>query len=78
MWCYRSTVLVTPSLFPRMDCKQYFMDGNLEKRRLSLVEKVLTGVMYAWLGAISLSLLGGVVLMVTNLLGINLGLPWLG
>jgi hypothetical protein len=61
-----------------MDCKQYFMDGNLEKRRLSLGEKVLTGVMYAWLGAIAIALLGGVALMVVNLVGINLGWSWLG
>jgi len=54
------------------------MDGNLEKRRLSLGEKVLTGVMYAWLGAIAIALLGGVALMVVNLVGINLGWSWLG
>ena len=61
-----------------MDCKQYFMDGNLEKRKMSILEKVLTGVMYAWLGAIAIALLGGVALMVANLAGINLGWSWLG
>ena len=61
-----------------MDCKQYFMDGNLEKRKMSILEKVLTGVMYAWLGTIAIALLGGVALMVANLAGINLGWSWLG
>ena len=70
--------MVTPSLFSGMDCKQYFMDGNLEKRKMSILEKVLTGVMYAWLGAIAIALLGGVALMVANLAGINLGWSWLG
>lgn len=50
----------------------------MEKRKLSWGEWAITLVMWGWLGAISLSLLGGVVLMITNLLGINLGLPWLG
>ena len=61
-----------------MDCKQYFMDGNMEKRKMSILEKVLTGVMYAWLGAIAIALLSGVALMVANLAGINLGWSWLG
>ena len=61
-----------------MDCKQYFMDGNMEKRKMSILEKVLTGVMYAWLGAIAIALLSGVALMVANLVGINLEWSWLG
>ena len=50
----------------------------MEKRKMSILEKVLTGVMYAWLGAIAIALLGGVALMVANLAGINLGWSWLG
>ena len=45
---------------------------------MSILEKFITGVMYAWLGAIVIALLGGVALMVANLTGINLGWSWLG